>query len=219
MKKYSPSVGGNNEVKELIGKELAALIYLLEKGRYDSELDGDIVGGIVGDLQEDKAALENAVGTGKENVSAFADRVFVNIGALKKAVNQNMANRFEGAAGELSFSIGAFCDVLDGTLPDSFTKAASVAEKASWARRKLNARMAELRFVKEDFIAQEKRLNKEVAQIERDLADLDDSMLKEDNERKINELFRASGAQKSKLDMLVVRKGNCSACYNILDMI
>jgi hypothetical protein len=109
--------------------------------------------------------------------------------------------------------------VLDGTLPDNLTYAPAPEEKTSWARRKLNARMAELRLIKEDFVAQDKRLNRKVGQIERDIADLDESILKEENERKLNELFRASGAQKSKLDMLVTRKSNYSACYNILDMI
>ena len=40
-----------------------------------------------------------------------------------------------------------------------------------------------------------------------------------DNERRINDLYRQIKAVKSKIDMLNIRHGNYSACFNLLDMI
>ena len=44
-------------------------------------------------------------------------------------------------------------------------------------------------------------------------------MLNEDNERRINEIFKKISALKSKLDSLIVRKSNYTTCFNLLDMI
>ena len=46
-----------------------------------------------------------------------------------------------------------------------------------------------------------------------------ESKLKEENERRINDLFRQIKSAKSKIDMLNIRHGNYSACYNLLDIV
>ena len=86
-------------------------------------------------------------------------------------------------------------------------------------RKKLNARLAELDEIKAGFVENDKRLNREIAAEEKDLAELEEQLLKEDNERKINDLYRRIKAAKSKIDMMSVRRGNYSACFNLLDMI
>ena len=86
-------------------------------------------------------------------------------------------------------------------------------------RRKLNARLAELEAVKASFTENDRRLETEIAGLEKDLNEYNDAMLNENNERRINELYRSIKAVRSKIDMLNVRHGNYSACYNLLDMI
>ena len=44
-------------------------------------------------------------------------------------------------------------------------------------------------------------------------------MMNEDNERKINEIYKKISALKTKLDSLIVRKSNYTTCFNLLDMI
>ena len=43
--------------------------------------------------------------------------------------------------------------------------------------------------------------------------------MSEDNERKINEIYKKISALKTKLDSLIVRKSNYTTCFNLLDMI
>ena len=92
-------------------------------------------------------------------------------------------------------------------------------EKMTWSRKKLQNRLDELATIKNQFVANEQRLEKDIYALEKDLNELDSLMLKEENERRINELYRKISSLKSKLDMLNVRKANYSACFNLLDLI
>ena len=51
MKKYKPSVKANNELKEEVVKELKAIIYKLEKGKFDDSLDKETVENIIKDAE------------------------------------------------------------------------------------------------------------------------------------------------------------------------
>ena len=73
--------------------------------------------------------------------------------------------------------------------------------------------------IKENFTASARRIEKDITGFEKDLSELDAAMLNEDNERKINEIYKKISALKSKLDALIVRKANYTTCFNLLDMI
>jgi len=83
----------------------------------------------------------------------------------------------------------------------------------------LNARLTELAEIKESFTANARRIEKEISGYEKDLVELDAAILNEDNERRINELFKKINALKTKIDALIVRKSNYTTCFNLLDMI
>lgn len=93
------------------------------------------------------------------------------------------------------------------------------AARVSRSRKKLDLRLAALEQIKASFTENAERLEKEIAGLEKDLAEYEAAMLKEDNERRINDLYRQIKAVKSKIDMLNIRHGNYSACFNLLDMI
>ena len=91
--------------------------------------------------------------------------------------------------------------------------------KVTRSRKKLDNRLNELDEIKESFSVNAKRLDKDISAEEKDLAEMEEQMLSEENERKINEIYRRIKATKSKIDMLSVRRSNYSACHNLLDMI
>lgn len=218
MKKYTPSVRNNNQCRELAANELRAVIYRLEKGKYDAGLDSRIVKDRLIRLTDSLAALEDCIGTGEENIGPVSAEAIRQIKQLKKMAEQSMTHRFEETADELEYTLGLWKDVLDGnTVLETEEEVARVRE--SRMRRKLNARLAELEAVKTSFTENDKRLEREIGGIERDLAEYEQTMLGEDNERHLNELYRSIKAAKSKIDMLNVRHSNYSACYNLLDMI
>lgn len=217
-KKYYPSIKNNNQLRDKVVGEIGAFIYRLERGRFDSEADKDAVIRIIEDLKADVETLSNTVGTGEENIEALANSILALLKELKKSSEQDMLHRIQEVADELDFNINLWKDVLDGatTVPsEEETKAA----KISYTRRKLNARLAELNEIKENFTASARRIEKEITGFEKDLAELDAAMLNEDNERKINEIYKKISALKTKLDALIVRKSNYTTCFNLLDMI
>lgn len=169
-------------------------------------------------LKEQAAELENSVGTGEENIGVLAKDALAQIGGLKKAAEGSASHRFEEAAEELGYTLGLWKDVLDGSTVLE-TEEEVKAARVSRGRRLLDARLAELGQIKASFTENDKRLEKEIAGLEKDLAEYESAMLKEDNERRINDIYRQIKAVKSKIDMLNVRHGNYSACYNLLDMI
>ena len=129
-----------------------------------------------------------------------------------------MLHRIQEVADELDFNINLWKDVLDGVTVVP-TEEEVKAAKVSYARRKLNARLSELNEIKENFTLNARRIEKDIVGYEKDLAELDNAILGEDNERKINELYKKISALKSKLESLIVRKSNYTTCFNLLDMI
>lgn len=218
MKRYTPSVNNNNNCREEVASELKAVIYRLEKGKYDAGLDGEAVAAVLGRLKEQLLDLEYCIGTGEEDIGILYEDAQKQIKEVKKMLSQSMTHRLEAAADELGYTLGLWKDVLDGmTVLGTREEVAKARE--SRIRRKLGARLAELEQIKASFTENDKRLEREIEGLEKDLAEYEASMLKEDNERRINELYRSIKAVKSKIDMLNVRHGNYSACYNLLDMI
>ena len=217
-KKYTPSIKNNNQLRDKVAGELGAFIYRLERGRFDSEADKDAVIRIVEELKSDVETLSNTVGTGEENIEALANSILALLKELKKSSEQDMLHRIQEVADELDFNINLWKDVLDGTTTVPSEEEAKAA-KISYTRRKLNARLAELNEIKENFTASARRIEKDISGFEKDLTELDAAMLNEDNERKINEIYKKISALKSKLDALIVRKSNYTTCFNLLDMI
>lgn len=217
MKRYTPSVKNNNELKQEVVNELKALVYRLEKGRHGA-LDGDSVAEVLSGLKEQTGALENCIGTGEENIGVLAKDALAQLKTLKKETDGSVTHRFEEAAEELGYTLGLWKDVLDGSTVLE-TEEEIRAARVSRSRKKLDLRLAELEQIKASFTENSKRLGKEIAGLEKDLAEYEAAMLKEDNERRINDLYRQIKAVKSKIDMLNIRHGNYSACFNLLDMI
>ena len=217
-KKYKPSVKANNELKEEAVKGLKEIIYKLEKGRFDDSLDKETVGNIIKDVKAAAEGLEYSIGTGDENVYAIAEDVKKQIKTFKKQTEQELTGRIESAADELIYTVTLWKDVTDGKVVLNTEEDVKKA-KISRSRKKLDGRLNELDEIRESFSVNAKRIDKDIQAEEKDLAELEEQIVKEDNERKINEIYRRIKAAKSKIDMLFIRRSNYSACYNLLDMI
>ena len=101
----------------------------------------------------------------------------------------DLQNRVESATEELVFSLNLWADILDGEA-EVETDEDMAKAKVSRGRKKLNARLAELEEIKTSFVENDKRIEKEIVGLEKDLAEYEGQILEEDNERKINEIYR-----------------------------
>ena len=217
-KKYKPSVKANNELKEEAVKELKAIIYKMEKGRFDESLDKETIESIIKEVKSATEGLEYSIGTGEENVLAISEDAKRQIKEFKKMTERELTGRIESAAEELVYTLTIWKDVTDGNAVLDTEEDVKKA-KVSKSRKKLDDRLNELEKIKSGFVTNDRRLERELLQEEKDLSEYESKMLEEDNERKINDLYRKIKATKSKIDMLTVRKNNYSACYSLLDMI
>ena len=218
MKKYVPSIKNNNNLKDKALKDLNKVCFKLQTHKVNSYLDVEAVDALAAELKDAIAGLDNAVGTGKEDVSAIAETVYKQTVELNNLTTQDLVSRLEEGVQNVCYSVDVWKSVLQGDM-DSEEIGGSEKEKMSWSRKKLQNRLDELENIKNQFVANEQRLEKDIYSLEKDLNELDSLMLKEENERRINELYRKISSLKSKLDMLNVRKANYSACFNLLDLI
>ena len=218
MKKYSPSIKNNNALKDKALKDLKKVCFKLETHKVNSYLDKDAVDALAIELKDAISGLDNCVGTGKEDISSIAETVSKQVVELNELTNQDLVTRLEEGVSNLTYSVDVWKSVLQGDM-NSEEIGTTEKEKMTWSRKKLQNRLDELATIKNQFVANEQRLEKDIYSLEKDLNELDSLMLKEENERRINELYRKISSLKSKLDMLNVRKANYSACFNLLDLI
>ena len=218
MKKYSPSIKNNNALKDKALKDLKKVCFKLETHKVNSYLDKDAVDALAIELKDAISGLDNCVGTGKEDISSIAETVSKQVVELNELANQDLVTRLEEGVSNLTYSVDVWKSVLQGDM-NSEEIGTTEKEKMTWSRKKLQNRLDELATIKNQFVANEQRLEKDIYALEKDLNELDSLMLKEENERRINELYRKISSLKSKLDMLNVRKANYSACFNLLDLI
>ena len=218
MKKYSPSIKNNNALKDKALKDLKKVCFKLETHQVNSYLDKDAVDALAVELKDAISGLDNCVGTGKEDISSIAETVSKQVIELNELTNQDLVTRLEEGVSNLTYSVDVWKSVLQGDM-NSEEIGTTEKEKMTWSRKKLQNRLDELATIKNQFVANEQRLEKDIYALEKDLNELDSLMLKEENERRINELYRKISSLKSKLDMLNVRKANYSACFNLLDLI
>ena len=217
MSKYSPSVVKNNQIKEDFIKNVRALIYKVEKGRVHAHLNKDEIKPVVDALKAKVDDFENTLGTGKENILLISEEANKSLKELDKKFGQELTSQVEECAEELMYSIDTWKDVIDGNL--ELSEEDLKRAKVTWTRKKLLARLDELESLKQEFAENESRLEKDITNLEKDKAELDSLMLKEDNERRINELYRKITTVNSKLDSLNVRRSSYSACFDLLDLI
>ncbi|MGM9859022.1 MAG: hypothetical protein ACI311_07260 [Bacilli bacterium] len=218
MKKYSPSIKNNNTIKDKVLKDLKKVCFKLETHKVNSYLDKEAVDELALELKDAIAGLDTCVGTGKEDISSIAETVAKQVVELNDLTNQDLVSRLEEGVSNLTYSVDVWKSVLQGDM-SSEEIGTTEKEKMTWSRKKLQSRLDELATIKNQFVANEQRLEKDIYSLEKDLNELDSLMVKEENERRINELYRKISSLKSKLDMLNVRKANYSACFNLLDLI
>lgn len=215
--KYTPSIKTNNNLKNEIVEELNAIIFRIEKGKFNSNLNKETVLSFVEQLKEDCETLDNSIGNGKESIDNCYKKAKKAVDNMKLMLDQTLITKLEKSIEDLSFAISMWSEILNGNLTDVEKDEEKV--KLSWSKKRLNAKLQELRAIKQDYLSNQQRIERDIKDIEAELSELEDKMVEEDNERIINELYRQISAAKNKIDALNIRRSNYSVCFNLIDMI
>ncbi len=218
MKKSTISVKTNNEMKKRAVAELSAILYRMEKGKHNKELDRETVKQLCSSLKSAYNDLDDSVGTGQENLQFIAAETANSIENAKKALEQPITKKLEKAVNDLIYAVVMWNDVNSGKL-----KLDSESDLASRNNTRTGLQLEESLSRIDQMIADihvlVNKLDDEIEEAESELAELDRKMLAESDERKLNDLFRSVRTAKSKIEMFTVRKSSYSACFNLLEMI
>jgi len=210
-----PTVSKNNALKRKYLDSLRVVLYQIEKGNYNPHLSKGTMDKVYLKLSEAYDDLDDALGTGQEHLEYFLSNAEVALKSFKTALVQELDSVVREAEAMLSFSITCLIDALGG---DKVVDLDEVS-KVGYQKERLNRRLDELNDLIKDFATANSRIEKDITTIEASLDELNDKIISEDNERRINELYRQVTTINSKLDTLNVRRSNYSACYNLLDLI
>lgn len=150
MKKYTPSVKNNNQVKDELMQEMKAFLYRIEKGKYGKNLDKDTVKEVYDSLANAADGLSGIIFTGDEDLTMVNDKIGSCLANVKKALEQDYSNRLVEAADDLLYYLDSFKAIADGEI-DYIDEEEIKAKKLSWSKRRLYARLDELKEIKTTF--------------------------------------------------------------------
>ena len=136
MKKYTPSVKNNNQIKEEIMQELQSFLYRVEKGKYNSSMDKETVRDVYESMNEAFDSLSGTIFTGDEDLSQVYAKIENNIVLVKKAFEQDYANRLVDAVDNLLYYLDSFRAIGDGDI-SYIDEQDEKAQKLSWSKRRL----------------------------------------------------------------------------------
>lgn len=217
MFKYTPSLKQNNSLKDDFVKRYNTLLYKVEKKRIHPRLSIEELEPIIKALKTNLSNFESALGTGREDVYELYSAAKLSLKTLEKKFNDELISEIEQAADELIYVVESWGDVLNGKVEFNYDEFKE--QKISWSKKRLLNRLNELDTIKTQFSENNKRLENEIMLSEKNCKELDSIMLKENNERILNETYRKITTIKTKIDSLNIRRSSYSACYNLLDLI
>lgn len=217
--KYKPSVKANNSLRDEVAKKLQGLIFDVDKKRYNPDLNADTIKSVRDKLVSLLKNFEEVVGTGDEDVQSFYATAIEQIDDVKIQFKSNLSGRLESSVDDLDYTIDKWSAVLGGDVDAQIASEDIKKKNESRARRNLESKLYELKEIQAEYRKNEKRLEGEMANLERDIKELDDQIMEEENERKIGNLVSKVKAVKVKLAATNNTYRNYSFCSDLLDMI
>ena len=213
MKKVS--ISKNNAYKKEFLASLEVVLHNIERGRFNPNLDRKRLANVYKSLSDAYEDLDAALGTGKEMLSFYVDNANKALKQLKLKLNQELISEVEQAETFVTLAVHMWISVLGGENVID----ADEMNPVNKARRKLNERIDELNLIISDFAKNNSRLEAEIKKLTEASDELDEKIIDEVNERRVNDLYRQLTANKRKITTLDARRSSYSACYNLLDLI
>ena len=159
------------------------------------------------------------MGTGDENIECFYNTALIQIDDVRDQMKSYLSGRLIQSVDDLDYTIDKWSSVLYGDVDSSIAGEELQKRETSSVRRKLEEKLSELKDVQSEYLSNEKRLEAEMQNLERDIDELNDAIIDEKNDRKLNNLVSKVKAVKVKLNALNNTYRNYSFCSDLLDMI
>ena len=192
--KYTPSASNNKNLQKDIIKELSAVIYRLEKGKYNASLDPAAVNKCKDTIKNLSTELSKSYGTGRENLSQIAEDASQQIEKIIEASNQALTNRFVDAVNELGDTIEFWIDVNWGRVnADEFGSNAGGSKNRTI--EKLAKKVEEYENMNRDLELRRNKISKDIEKYSADVAEYERQIKEEyvkpqKNAIKIKQIFK-----------------------------
>ena len=173
--KYKPSVKANNAMRDEVAKKLQGVIFDIDKGRYNKDLNGESVQQARKKLYDVLKNFEEIVGTGDENIECFYNTALIQIDDVKDQMKSYLSGRLIQSVDDLDYTIDKWSSVLYGDVDSSIAGEELQKRETSSVRRKLEEKLSELKDVQSEYLSNEKRLEAEMQNLERDIDELNDA--------------------------------------------
>lgn len=219
MAKYSPSIKNNNDLRDKAVNEINAIIYLIENKRIKSKVDPNQLIATVKVLKDSVRDLENAYGTGKEDIGLIYERTHALVEKLQRSAQQDMIHRISDVVNDINNNVNEWKDVLDGKIVPTHSLVGTKKDKRRRAVRKLDDRLAELANIRAQFDDFANESETEIEKLKKDKDVYEDQLVEAEDELLINELSRKLDGVENGIATEAVRKENYSACSNLLGMV
>ena len=219
MAKYSPSIKNNNDLRDKAVNEINAFIYLVDNKRIKSKVPPEKLIETVKVLKDSVRELENAYGTGKEDIGLIYERTHALLEKLQRSAQQDMMHRIADVVNDINNNVNEWKDVLDGKIVPTHSLVGTKKDKRRRAVRKLDDRLAELANIRAQFDDFANESETEIEKLKKDKEVYEENLIEAEDELLINELSRKLDGVENGIATEAVRKENYSACSNLLGMV
>ena len=219
MAKYSPSIKNNNDLRDKAVNEINAFIYLVDNKRIKSKVPPEKLIETVKVLKDSVRELENAYGTGKEDIGLIYERTHALLEKLQRSAQQDMMHRIADVVNDINNNVNEWKDVLDGKIVPTHSLVGTKKDKRRRAVRKLDDRLAELANIRAQFDDFANESETEIEKLKKDKEVYEEDLIEAEDDLLINELSRKLDGVENGIATKAVRKENYSACSNLLGMV
>ena len=137
MAKYSPSIKNNNDLRDKAVNEINAFIYLVDNKRINSQVKPEELISAVKVLKDSVRDLENAYGTGKEDIGLIYERIHGLLAKLQKSAQTDNMHRISPIINDINNNVNEWKDVLDGRIMPTHNIAGTKKDKRKRAVRNI----------------------------------------------------------------------------------
>ena len=219
MAKYSPSIKNNNDLRDKAVNEINAFIYLVDNKRINSQVKPDELISAIKGLKDSVRDLENAYGTGKEDIGLIYERIHGLLTKLQKSAQTDNMHRISPIINDINNNVNEWKDVLDGRIMPTHNIAGTKKDKRKRAVRKLDKKLAELADVIGLYDAFISDSDNEINMLKKDQAIYEDQLIEAEDELLINDIARKLDGVDYSIATKSVRKDSYSECRELLSKV
>ena len=210
----------NNALRDKAVEEIKSFLYLVDNKRIKSKVSQEQLLQVVKPLRSSVDSLENAFGTGKENVEGLYTQVHELMGKLEKSAQRDFMHRIADVVGDINNYVVEWNDYLEGAiLRPTASLVGTKKDKRRRAVRKLDKGLVELSNLRNTFDDLSDGITYDISTLKKNKEILDEMIMGDIDEITLNNLYRQVNANQNLLVNKAAKQQGYNASSSILRII